>query len=221
MKHLFALLLCCVTLSVSAQENWYVPSKVGAKFKYAVYNQNGQIISYTITKVDSVFRDDKGAWVVRQSSTLYNNRNQPTGSVLYADSRIVNDTTYLAVNRIMTISGAKVHTWGTLIALPPHIDGYTQFDSRHLKCSISFGGMRFNTQTAVEDVRLMNQEELFVDNRIYNTLKFSYNTTTKVLGRDEHTFVTTWIAKEVGIMIAVVENSQNGNSTTTKLISIE
>jgi hypothetical protein len=221
MKHIFALLLCVAAVNAAAQDNWYVPSEVGTKFRYAVYDQSGQIINYMVTKVDSVYCDSKGAWVVRQSSTIYNSRNQPTGSVLYAESIISNDTTYLAVNRVMTISGAKVHTWGTLIALPSEIDELTRFAPRQLQCSISFAGMRFNTVTSIEDITLVNQEDLFVDNRIYDALKFSYNTTTKVLGRNENTFVTTWVAKEVGIMIAVVENVQNGNSTTTKLISVE
>jgi len=220
MKYLLAIILCITCYGASAQQNWYIPSDTTAKFKYAVYNQNGQIISYSIARVDSVYKAGN-RWIVRQSSTLYNARMQPTGAVLYAESYVSNDTTYLAINRTMNMSGATVHTKGILIALPATIDGQTTFANQQLNCRINFAGMNFRTTTEVYDIQIMNQETLTVDNRIFNTLKISYNTSTRVLGRREQTFVTTWIAKEMGIMLAVVNNEQNGNSTTTKLISIE
>jgi hypothetical protein len=220
MKHLLAIILCLLCYGVYAQENWYVPSDTTTKFKYAVYDQNGQIVSYSIAKVDSVYQIDN-RWIVRQSSTLYNARMQPTGVILYADSYVSNDTTYLAINRTMNMSGATVHTQGVLIALPATIDEQTKFANQQLKCRINFAGLNFRATTEVYDIQIMNQEVLTVNNRIFNTLKISYNTSTKVLGRNEQTFVTTWVAKEMGIMLAVVNNEQNGNSTTTKLISIE
>lgn len=97
MKYLLAIILCITCYGASAQQNWYIPSDTTAKFKYAVYNQNGQIISYSIARVDSVYKADN-RWIVRQSSTLYNARMQPTGAVLYAESYVSNDTTYLAIN---------------------------------------------------------------------------------------------------------------------------
>lgn len=221
MKYLLSLCLTLLCWSANAQQNWYVASDTTSKFKYAVYNQDGQIISYSVAKVDSVYQTHDSKWIVRQSSTLYNARNQPTGNVLYAESIISNDTTYLAINRIMNISGATVQTKGILVALPATIDRYTSFSNRQLDCRVKFAGMNFNTTTEVTDIQIMNEETLTVGNRIFNTIKISYNTSTKVLGRIQQTFVTTWIAKEVGIMIAVVNNEQNGDSTTTKLISIE
>lgn len=222
MKKVLAILFCLVCCgSIYAQQNWYVPSDTTARFKYAVYNQNGQIVSYSIAKVDTVYKVSDDKWLIRQSSKLYNANNQPTGSTLYAESYVSNDTTYLAINRIMDMSGADVQTNGVLIAIPAIINEHTTFANQTLNCRIKFAGINFRTTTEVYNIKIMNEDVLTVGNRIFNTIKISYNTSTKILGRNEQTFVTTWIAKEMGIMLAVVNNEQSGNSTTTKLISIE
>ncbi len=220
MKRLIFMLCMLAPMVTSAQSDWFVPSKVGTQLRYAVYNQDGTITSYMTTTTDSVTLTADSTWIVHQRSTLYNARNQPTGAVLYSESRISNDTTYLAINRISNNSGARVRTWGTLVALPPTITPSTTFANQSLDCTVRYAGMTFNATTNINDISLMNYETLTVDNRIYNTIKLSYNTSTRVLGRNEQSFVTTWIAKQVGIMLVVVDNQQSGESTTTKLIGI-
>ena len=207
----------------SAQTNtqeWYAPSQVGTTLKYAMYNQQGQITGYSVVRVDSVTLHSDGRWSVAQSSVQYAPNNRQVGETLYAETIISNDTTYVGINRVMEMSRASVQTWGTLIALPASVDRYTEFPNRTLGCLVRIAGFKFNTTTSAYDYTLMNQETLTVDNRIYSALKFSYDTTTKVAGRTEQTFVTTWFAKGVGTMLAVVNNQQTGESSTTKLISI-
>ncbi|MBP3425793.1 MAG: hypothetical protein J6K81_03630 [Rikenellaceae bacterium] len=223
MKRLILLLCVCVYSigrAQNIQQNWYIPATVGTTLKYAVYNQEGEITGYSIVHTDSVTQLAEGCWRVTQSSVQYNANNRQVGDTLYAETVISGDTTYVGINRTMQMARAEVQTRGTLIALPSTIDRYTQFPNRTLDCTVRIAGLRFNTTTEAYDYQLMNDETLTVDNRIYNALKFSYNTTTKVAGRTEQTFVTTWFAKGVGTMLAVVNNEQTGESNTTKLISI-
>lgn len=213
-------LYATVASAQSSRQDWYAPTQVGTVLRYAVYNQEGEITGYSNVKVDSITIDSHGRYIVQQSSVQYDAQNRQVGDTLYATTIISNDTTYVGINRIMNMSRAVVQTWGTLIALPATIGSDTRFENRTLGCNVRFAGMKFHTTTETYDYTLMNEETLTVDNRIYESLKFSYNTSTKVAGRTEQTFVTTWFAKGVGTMLAVVNNEQTGESNTTKLISI-
>ena len=221
---LMALIFGVITLHAQTPEeyqDWYVPAEVGTTLKYDIYDQNGNITGHYVVRTDSVTRRANGQWCVSQSSLQYDANNRQIGDTLYAESIISNDTTYIAVNRIMEMSRATVQSWGTLIAMPARVNRYTTFANRSLGCIVRVAGFKFNATTKAYNYQLMNEETMTVDNRIYSAIKISYETTTKVVGHTEQSFATTWFAKGIGTMLAVIENQQTGESNTTKLVSIE
>jgi hypothetical protein len=125
------------------------------------------------TTTDSVTLTADSTWIVRQRTTLYNARNQPTGAVLYSESRISNDTTYLAINRISNNSGARVRTWGTLVALPPTITPSTTFANQSLDCTVRYAGMTFNATTNINDISLQKIYAILFDKRISKSQRLS------------------------------------------------
>ena len=166
-------LYATVASAQSSRQDWYAPTQVGTVLRYAVYNQEGEITGYSNVKVDSITIDSHGRYIVLQSSVQYDAQNRQVGDTLYATTIISNDTTYVGINRIMNMSRAVVQTWGTLIALPATIGSDTRFENRTLGCNVRFAGMKFRTTTEAYDYTLMNDETLTVDNRIYESLKFS------------------------------------------------
>ena len=221
---LMALVLCAISLQAQTPQecqNWYAPAEVGTILKYAIYDQSGNITGHYVVRTDSVTRKANGQWCISQSSQQYDADNHQIGDRLYAESIISNDTTYIAVNRIMEMSRATVQSWGTLIAMPATINRYTTFANRSLGCTVRVAGFKFNATTKAYNYQLMGEETMTVDNRIYEAVKISYETITKVVGHTEQSFATTWFAKGIGTMLAVIENEQTGESNTTKLISIE
>ncbi|MBR5455017.1 MAG: hypothetical protein IKV60_04420 [Rikenellaceae bacterium] len=219
-----ALMMCAITTQAQTPEesqNWYAPSEVGTILKYAIYDQNGNITGHYVVRTDSVTRKANGQWCVSQSSLQYDANYRQIGDRLYAESIISNDTTYIGVNRIMEMSRATVQSWGTLIAIPASVNRYTSFVNRSLGCTVRVASFKFNATTKAYNYQLMGEETMTVDNRIYEALKISYETITKVVGHTEQSYATTWFAKGIGTMLAVVENEQTGESNTTKLMSIE
>ena len=221
---LMALVMGTITTQAQTPEeyqNWYVPAEVGTILKYDIYDQNGNITGRYVVRTDSVTRKANGKWCVSQSSLQYDANNRQIGDRLYAESIISNDTTYIGVNRMMEMSRAMVQSWGTLIAMPASVNRYTSFVNRSLGCTVRVAGFKFSATTKAYNYQLMNEETMTVDNRIYEALKVSYETTTKVVGHTEQSYATTWFAKGIGTMLAVIENQQTGESNTTKLVSIE
>lgn len=220
MKKLILIAVLLWALPCGAQQ-WFCPSEQGTVLTYATYNQQGEITGYSVVRVCSVRKTGSTDYTVTESSLLENASHSAVGQPLMSDTYIKGDTTYVGINRQVKMFGALATTSGTVIMLPPDVTPAVRFENRTLTCQVRFMGLKINTTTAVNNFRLMNIETITVGGRAYDCDKIAYNTATRAAGKTYSTQVVEWYAKGVGPVLSVVTNQGNGQSTTTKLISVE